>query len=104
MASTAWRPDACISAIVCRHDASDCRSTLLESTMALAPQGRWCALQAVAGLGPRRPRRVYNVMVGRFYMTGLVIERRRPRFLWSCPPRVVVMWVTRLNLQQRGKG
>src|SRR5690349_17050170 len=32
MASTAWRPDACISAIVCRHDASDRRSTPLEST------------------------------------------------------------------------
>ena len=24
----------------------------------------WCALQAVAGLGPRRPRHVYKVLIG----------------------------------------
>src|SRR5256886_1956229 len=34
IASTAWRPDACICAIVCRHDASDWRSAPLASKAA----------------------------------------------------------------------
>src|SRR5262245_12118237 len=34
MASTTWRPDACICSIVCRHDVSDRRSASLASTAA----------------------------------------------------------------------
>src|SRR5262249_54291728 len=38
MASTTWRPDACIAAIVCRHAASDMRSAPLPSKINRRPR------------------------------------------------------------------
>src|SRR2546427_12221718 len=37
MASTAWRPDACIAAMVCRHEASSWRRAPAESTAVTGP-------------------------------------------------------------------